>query len=55
MEIGLKTYTLFGHKFVKKLVCVKPGSCQPTVRAGAPTKVQINKETHHETTLYTIN
>ena len=34
----LNTYTVFGHNFVKKLVCVKPRSCQPNVRAGAPAK-----------------
>ena len=29
-----KTYTVFGHKSFKKLVWMKPGSRQPTVRAG---------------------
>lgn len=33
----METYTVFGHKSFKKLVCMKPGSRQPTVRAGEPT------------------
>ena len=32
----LKAYTKFGHRFLRKLVCMKPGSRQPTVRAGEP-------------------
>lgn len=30
------TYTKFGHNSFKKLVCMYPGSRQPTVLAGAP-------------------
>lgn len=29
-------YSAFGHKFFRKLVCMKPGSRHPTVRAGEP-------------------
>lgn len=32
----VKTYSRFGHKFLKKLVWKKPGSRQPTVLAGGP-------------------
>lgn len=32
----LGTYTVLGHKSLRKLVCMKPGSRQPTVRAGDP-------------------
>lgn len=33
--LTIDTYTEFGHKFCRKLVWKKPGSRQPTVRAGA--------------------
>jgi len=32
----LNAYTKFGQRFFRKLVCMKPGSRQPTVRAGEP-------------------
>lgn len=35
----LGTYIVFGHKSFRKLVCIKPGSRQPTVRAGEPISV----------------
>lgn len=35
-QIVLQTYKLFGHKSFMKLVCMNPGSRQPTVRAGEP-------------------
>lgn len=35
-QIMLGTHKVFGHKSLRKLVCMKPGSRQPTVRAGDP-------------------
>lgn len=35
-EFFLKAYMVLGHRSSKKLVCIKPGSRHPTVRAGAP-------------------
>jgi len=32
----LNAYTKFGQRFFRKLVCMKPGSRHPTVRAGEP-------------------
>lgn len=33
---SMHTYTVFGHKLFRKLVCMKPGSRHPTVLAGEP-------------------
>jgi hypothetical protein len=42
LTVGQKAriYSLFGHKSVRKAVCMKPGSLQPTDRAGSPAQVQ---------------
>ena len=38
----LNAYLKFGHSSLRKLVCTKPGSRQPTVRAGSPEEYQNN-------------
>ena len=34
-------YSLSGHRFFRKAVCMKPGSLQPTVRAGSPAQPKL--------------
>lgn len=56
--IGLKfkitegrPYTEFGHNSFKKLVCIYPGSRQPTVLAGAPAHGHSNDVLYMKQTL----